>query len=394
MTREEIYDSCIDQLETHKHILLELATGFGKSKLSIDLANYLIAKDNKEDARVLLLIYRKTNVITWRDELKKWGGINAKVEIICYASIHKYKGRKFDVVIADECHHLSEEKLMYLHTMKVDHIIGLSATAGKIVTREFRFMKAGYLSCNLNTAIESQVLPEPTIVLLPQMLDNVKLTESIELNARLKGNFVEGSLKYLPLYIKQRRKVRIWCTKQEYYDYLTRESDKAKRTFQLMKSEISKNRWLRLCGQRLEFLSSAKVKIVRTILKKLENERTITFCKTIEQCEELGSNSIHSKKKDATAIYESFNAGKIDHITAVNILNEGANLVNCKYAIFDNLTSSEVSMVQRLGRSMRHRSPVVIVPYFKNTREEELVNSMCSTFNPEFIKTVDSVEDL
>ena len=130
------------------------------------------------------------------------------------------------------------------------------------------------------------------------------------------------------------------------------------------------------------------------ILHHLDKERTITFCKTIAQTEHLGRNCIHSHKKDATLIYDKFNMKEIDHITAVNILNENANLVDCKYAIFANLSSSDTYMPQRLGRSLRHKSPVIIMPYYKGTREEEILQKYLEGFNKDFIKTIHSISEI
>ena len=78
----------------------------------------------------------------------------------------------------------------------------------------------------------------------------------------------------------------------------------------------------------------------------------------------------------------------------MNILNENANLVECKYAIFANISSSEVVIPQRLGRAMRHKSPVIIIPYYIHTREEEVVMKMFEGYNKEFIRTIQSVNEL
>ena len=68
--------------------------------------------------------------------------------------------------------------------------------------------------------------------------------------------------------------------------------------------------------------------------------------------------------------------------------------MDCKYAVFANLSSSEVVIPQRLGRAMRHKSPVIIFPYYKGTREEEIVNSMLEGFSKDCIKTINSIEEI
>ncbi len=167
-----------------------------------------------------------------------------------------------------------------------------------------------------------------------------------------------------------------------------------KNKYMQTRSKAMEQTWLFHAGKRLEFLANCKNQIVLDILRKLDNERTITFCKTIEQSEILGKNCIHSQNKKADDIYEKFNKKKLNHITAVNILNENANLVDCKYAVFANLSSSELVQVQRCGRALRHKSPVIILPYYKGTREEEIVAKQTEMFKKEFIKEIHSIQEI
>lgn len=70
------------------------------------------------------------------------------------------------------------------------------------------------------------------------------------------------------------------------------------------------------------------------------------------------------------------------------------NLTNCRIGIFCNLNSSEIVVKQRIGRILRHKSPVIIIPYFRFTREEELVNKMTEEYNKESIKLLNTIKDL
>ena len=70
------------------------------------------------------------------------------------------------------------------------------------------------------------------------------------------------------------------------------------------------------------------------------------------------------------------------------------NLSNCQIGIYANLNSSETIVKQRLGRILRHTNPIIIIPYFKNTRDEELVNKMIQDYNPELVKTVNDITSI
>ena len=155
-----------------------------------------------------------------------------------------------------------------------------------------------------------------------------------------------------------------------------------------------KNKWLKLCGDRLKWLSNQKNETILLLLKKLKDYRTLTFCNSIEQTELLGKHCINSKNKNAINNLEMFNNKKIKHITSVNMLNEGCNLTDCKIGIFASLNSSDTLVRQKNGRLLRHKEPVIIIPYYKHTREEELVEKMLENYNSELITTVNNIEDI
>ena len=70
------------------------------------------------------------------------------------------------------------------------------------------------------------------------------------------------------------------------------------------------------------------------------------------------------------------------------------NLVNCRVGLYANLNSSETIIKQRLGRILRHKDPIIIIPYYKGTREEELVQTMLEDYNPELVTVVTSLNEV
>ena len=101
MTREDIFDLCLEKIDkegSNNCLLMELATGFGKSKLSIDLVNHLVANYYQgKKTKMLLLVAKTVHKQTWKDEFKKWGGINVdRVVIECYESLRKHAEEPFD----------------------------------------------------------------------------------------------------------------------------------------------------------------------------------------------------------------------------------------------------------------------------------------------------------
>ena len=151
-------------------------------------------------------------------------------------------------------------------------------------------------------------------------------------------------------------------------------------------SIIAKNKWLHNAGIRLKWLSKNKQDTVLYLLNLHKNDRVLTFCADINQTEELGKYCINSKNKLSKQYYDMFNEGKINHITACGILNEGVNITNCQYGIFAYLSSSDIIIKQRLGRLLRHKNPVIIIPYYAGTREQEIVEKMLKDYNPNLVE--------
>lgn len=65
------------------------------------------------------------------------------------------------------------------------------------------------------------------------------------------------------------------------------------------------------------------------------------------------------------------------------------NLTNCQVGIYASLNSSERMIIQKMGRLLRHKEPIIVIPYFKNTRDEEIVNKMMIQYNSENVQIVE-----
>lgn len=377
MTREEIHDLALSKVDMTKYMILELITGFGKSKLAIDLINHIcdrVFKNDENPTTILILVAKTVHKQTWKDEIKKWGGIKSDyITIECYESLKNYKDSYFDIVVADEMQHLSEARIDVLETIHINEsFIGLSATIKRDMRDYFIYNhKAEVIKCGLKEAVEDEVLPEPTVYLLPLTLDN-------------------SICKYR---IKRFGK-EVTTTQKGYYDNVSSLIEWYKNKYFNSRNERIKNLWLSTAGKRLKWCAEQKEALVLSLLDKFRNYKTLTFCSSIEQSERLGKYNITSKNKASVKNLEMFNLNKIKHITACNILNEGVNLTNCRIGIFCNLNSSEIVVKQRVGRILRHKSPIIIIPYFKDTREEELVQKMIEEYSEDSIISVDSINDI
>lgn len=389
MTREDILREVLALKGSNW--ILELSTGVGKSRLAIEKIKKLKAKN------ILIVINRTVHKQNWIDELDKWWkDRDIKITFTTYVSLPKHKDA-YDAAIFDEAHHLSERCREALCDFDIKHSILLSATIGKELKDKMIeiFDNLIVYKRSLKDAIDNNILPEPRVILIPLQLNNIMPTETIIKNPKAKGIILESSWATRWNYMRQKTNpVRIYCTQQQYISDLNSQIEWWKKKYMRTRNEVMKNKWLQLCNKRLVWLSDKKVEHVNKILALLQSKRTLTFCNSIEQTEFLGKYCINSKNKKSIENLRLFNEGKINAITACNCLNEGMNLFNCQIGIYNNLNSSDTIIIQRIGRLLRHKDPIIIIPYFQGTREEELVKKMKENFNGKLTTTIFNINDI
>ena len=392
MNREKVSKE-IQSIKSN-NILLELATGFGKTLEGIKL----IARDNPKS--ILILAPRLSIIESWKAEFKKWG-YEKLLDITVfstYVGLNKYANQSFSTICFDEAHHISERVLEILETIDRKHNILLSATIVKSKKKEIElaFPNLTTYSIKLKEAIDNNVLPDPTVYLIPYYLDNKNKDILLPIKSNKKGKSVICDYIDRWKYLKDKSygNITIRCTQLEAINELSSKIDYLKRMYMRSHNDSFKNKWLQMAGQRLKMLGTFKTSIVLNLQVLLKNHRCITFCNSIEQTEILGKYCINSNNKNSLNLIKSFNEGKINHITSCNMLSEGVNLVDCKIGIFASLNSSEILIAQKNGRLLRHESPVLIIPYYKHTREEEIVTKMLEDYNPELVKVVESLNQI
>lgn len=357
-----------------------------------------IEEDNRKDSySTIHRVYMRpdTESVNCRVMSKEYLDYNDYVycvEVPSHKIVVRSQGYTF---ISGNCHHLSERCRDAIAEatesgIKINRALLLSATINRELRRElpYVFKDLYTYKVSMKKAIEGDTLPDPEIILIPLKLDNVKVDHKIIRNRSAKKGEITIDFKDRFKYkgIKD-KKIIIKCTQQQYYDDM-----ESLITWYKSKSfiEAMKNLWLRSCGDRNKWLSNQKTQFVYDLLQCLKNERTLTFCNSIEHTTVLGSYAINSSNKDSDSILSKFNSNEIKHITACNMLDEGVNLRDCQYGIFAMLNSSERMIIQKLGRLLRHQEPVVIIPYYVGTRDEELVKKMTENYKTTIINDLNS----
>ena len=393
MTRDEVRDTILKL--KNPYILCELPTGFGKSKIAIDwlLSRVPVLADN---TKILIVVPRLVLIQNWKDELKKWKCQKyiPYITFVTYISLPKLCDRfDYSAVIFDEAHHLSERCREALDAVDIPQSMLLSATVGKNFKWDIKALFKGIYAYKISArkAIEEEVLPDPTVFLVPLVLNNTKADCQIVKNKSLsKSITVEYKDRFKYAKVKN-QKVIIKCTQRQCYNEMTSLIEWYKRKIYDKRCEMM---FLQKSGERLKWLSEQKESVVKEVLNTFDKERTLTFCKDIAQTEKLGKYCVNSKNTLSKANLEKFNTGLINHITACNMLDEGVNLSDCRIGIYAMLNSSERMIKQKLGRLLRHPKPVIIIPFFLGTRDEEIVNKMLQDYNPDLVYRINNIKEI
>ena len=408
MTREELQIQSLSLIKQNNRVALQWCTGLGKSKIAIDMANYLADKEFKEHEEpfnVLLVVAETAHKSNWKIEFDRWGLKTDNVVMECYASLKKYRNSYWDLVIFDEAHHLgSDLRMDVLTELHAKNIILLSATLSDQVMQAVTGVFGEFVTSKvtLKEAIEWRILPAPKVYLIPLTLDSTYSNCTIIEEWGKKEKRVTYKCKFHERweYVRNKNKypnvtLEISCTQQQKYDYLSDQFEYWRSQFFRTRQEFIKNKWLQVGSQRKRFLGESKTDAVRLLLHKIQNKRFICFCTSIEQAELLGGkNAIHSKKDNSLDIIDDFNTKKIDNLFAVGMLQEGQNLTDIEAGVIVQLDGQERAFVQKFGRSLRATDPIQFIFYYKDTRDTEYLENVLEGINEEYITEVDNLIDL
>lgn len=404
MTKEELQSDVISIFTKYRKVVLQWCTGLGKSKAAIDMLSAMVDMYSP-DINVLLVVAETSHKSNWDYEFNKWHSKATNITIECYASLNKYRGTNWDLVIFDEAHHLGTDlKIDILKEINVENIILLSATLPDHIIEsvseifgEFKISKV-----TLQQAIEWGMIPKPKVYLIPLTLDSINPNCSIIEEWGKKDKRVTYKCKYYERwrYLKNKSKypnttLEISCTQQQKYDYLSDQFKYWKKQFINIRQEFTKNKWLQAGLKRKRFLGESKIEAVKILLNKIKNKRFICFCASIEQAKLLGGkNAIHSQREDSLQTIDDFNLKKIDNLFAVGMLQEGQNLIDIEVGVIVQLDGQERAFIQKFGRSLRAEDPIQFIFYYKDTKDEEYLENIINDINKDYVTVLQSINNL
>lgn len=378
--RNDMQVNAVRTLAKDRRLILEWGTGVGKSRVAILACAAIFAKN--PDARILLAVQETAHKSNWKAEFEEALGLlqgTATYEALtveCYASLPKYQNTAWDLLIADEGHHLrGDNKIAILETITADRILFLSATIsdrgdGKAMLEMLnrRFGTFTTLSYGITEAIDDAILAEPEV-------HAVAVTMSAARRA-----------KYEKLTEYMNSCKREYLQQCGWLGITPEQGEKDPR------AQAQRQRWMMAANIRKKFTGAGKTEAAKGLIRKLEGEgrRFICFCANVKQVEALGGTNYvcaERTKKENDAVIARFNSGEAGCIFAVGMIREGQNLEGIQDGIVVQLDGKARSFKQMFGRVMRNRKdPKLYILYVPDSQDEKYLANALSDTDQKYIK--------
>ena len=108
---------------------------------------------------------------------------------------------------------------------------------------------------------------------------------------------------------------------------------------------------------------------VRNIVNKLQINEGINPIRFVGQASKSKDDKGLSQNRQIE-ILEQFKNGIYNVLVATNVAEEGLDIAECDLVIFYDVVASEIRLIQRKGRTARHRGGKVVILYCKDTHDE------------------------
>ena len=297
-----------------KHGILNLCPRFGKIRTSI-----LVLEKLKPNT--VLIAYPDNKIKdSWQADFNDLEYNDSNVTYTTHLSLKKYSDKKFDLVIIDEIHLLSEAQIEVCKDLLSinKQVLGLTGTLASDTERTLEEELDIHVIATypIEKAIEEGVIVDYEIHVLRVPLDNIVY------------NDYKGKLK----------------TEKKHYDGISWVINK-------MQYSGGDTMFMRLARMRVIQSSLAKTNATKKLLAKHKDERVLVFCGTTKVADSLGIPSYHNKSKEKQ-IFEDFAEGEGKHLAVVKIGNTGVTYKPLDKIIINYFDSNAENLAQKINRCM------------------------------------------
>ena len=297
-----------------KHGILNLCPRFGKIYTSIN-----ILEDLKPES--ILIAYPDNKIKdSWQSDFEDRGYDDSYVTYTTHLSLKKFADKKFDLIIIDEIHLLSEAQIEVCKDLLDinEHVLGLTGTLSSWTERTLEEELDLHVIATypIEKAIEEGVIVDYEIHVIKVPLDNSKMID------------FKGKLK----------------TEKKQFDALSWVINK-------VQFDGGDSMFMRLARMRLIQSSFAKLNKTKQLLNQHKDERVLVFCGVTKIADSLGIPSYHSKSGEKD-IFQKFAEGEGNHLAVVKIGNTGITYKPLNKVIINYFDSNAENLAQKINRCM------------------------------------------
>jgi superfamily II DNA or RNA helicase len=302
-------------LESERRGILLLSLRLGKTRIGIEIIRGI----GIENPRVLISYPENTIKNSWTTEMELVGYSNPNIIFSSNMSLEKWENEKFDLIIADEAHRLSDRNIESYQKLleTAGASLGLTGTleASTKSTLRRRLKWPLVASYSTEEAIKDGIIADYRVNIVTVPLDNKRFIQ----------------------YKKKRR-----TEKQQFNAY----------SFIIDKLNKQGKDTMHLSLARMRILqnSIARMESTRKLIKKFEGERILVFCGLVKIAEQLGIPVHHSKSEED--LLTPFMNGEGTSIAVIKIGGAGVTYKPLNKVIINYVDSNSENLQQKIGRAM------------------------------------------
>lgn len=357
-SKDEIQQEALSACKGLLRCGLGISMGVGKTRIGL-----LHMEQNPQNKKILVVAPKLSIFETWKEEASKFGLDNLldNITFSTYLSLSKQQ-LDYDWVYLDECHNLLKDSHEEWLDKYQGGILGLTGTPPRFKTSEKGKMISKFCPIVYNYDVETAVN------------DNIL-------------NDYEIIIHYLPLSKEKSMRIehkdKAWYTSEvESYNYWSN---------RIIAATNPKSEQIARIGRMRAMMGFPSKEIAASKIFRSITDKCILFANSQEQADRLCSHSYHANNDNSEQNLKDFKEGKINKLSAVLQLNEGANIPNLKVGIIMHSYSNERKSSQRIGRLLRlnpdDKSTIHILCY-ENTIDEKWVDDALLECDPSKIKRV------
>lgn len=379
-SRKYISEKVKEIRKEHNNILLEFATGTGKTKQALDIS----------EGKTLIVhaeVSHKQNII---DEMLKHKMNLKDFYFVTYKSIHKLDLSQYKTIIWDEVHHITYPIQKFFKSFKYKgSCIFLSASVPKNKRKLIEDMVSNLCTyvITLKKAVELCLVHIPNIKVHWLELTDAP-TEYIIDRPPLKTTQVITYDNLKDHNVWNKRTI-VKCTEKEYYEILNKEYSETYARYEkaynmFLNQEVSLDDYKkakffkdRAGLKRKNFISKYKFEYTKKLFNSLKGKKLL-FTDSIDSSLEF-PNYTNSKlsAKINNEVIKSFKEGKINSLAVVQMLKESHNIPDLDHVINQQVDfSGFISFIQIQGRALRGRDTIYHVIFLKDTIDEDIFNNL------------------